>query len=205
METEENKYYIPTIEEFHVGFECEFYNSKDKHFYFEAPDGWIKTMIGENLYLREFTNQYQLLKENLFRVKYLNKEDIESCLSNLLDFKIINFEDDNFIETLPFFESYHLTRLDIWILATYYKIPIIILYYPNKTLIETNNEFPILTTYYEEGLERLPERESLVENKEENPNVQSYYFIISSAIKSNTIPSYSIIFRIASRNTSRVI
>jgi hypothetical protein len=98
METEENKYYIPEIEEFHVGFECEFYNSKDKHFYFEAPDGWIKTMIGENLYLREFTNQYQLLKENLFRVKYLNKEDIESCLSNLLDFKIINFEDDNFIE-----------------------------------------------------------------------------------------------------------
>ena len=78
METEENKYYIPEIEEFHVGFECEFYNSKDKHFYFEAPDGWIKTMIGENLYLREFTNQYQLLKENLFRVKYLDQEDIES-------------------------------------------------------------------------------------------------------------------------------
>ena len=50
METEENKYYIPTIEEFHVGFECEFYNSKDKHFYFEAPDGWIKTMIGENTF-----------------------------------------------------------------------------------------------------------------------------------------------------------
>jgi len=66
--------------------------------------------------------------------------------------KFIANDDDNFIETLPFFESYHLTRLDIWILATYYKLPIILLYYPNKSLVETNDEYSILTTYFEENI-----------------------------------------------------
>ena len=68
-------------------------------------------------------------------------------------------DDDNFIETLPFFESYHLTRLDIWILATYYKLPIIILYYPNKALIETKDEYSILTTYFEENISEQIMRE----------------------------------------------
>jgi hypothetical protein len=126
-------------------------------------------------------------------------------------------EDDNFIETLPFFESYHLTRLDIWILATYYKIPIIILYYPNKALIETKDEYSILTTYFEENVsEKVIEEPkfSLSKNPEDSSeelpfmgesaydvarkkpsNVQGYYFIIAPAIKANVVPAYSIIFR----------
>ena len=130
-------------------------------------------------------------------------------------------DDDNFIETLPFFESYHLTRLDIWILATYYKLPIIILYYPNKALIETKDEFSILTTYFEENIsEQIMEEpefgmgmamgkksadsdedlpfmgESAYDVDRNKPsNVQGYYFIIAPAIKPNVVPAYSIIFR----------
>ena len=131
--------------------------------------------------------------------------------------KFISNDDDNFIETLPFFESYHLTRLDIWILATYYKIPIIILYYPKKALIETKDEFSLLTTYFEEGSSEIAveeikpaqgkEDEDSGESllfmgesarpitSEKSQNVQGYYFIIAPAIKPNTIPSYSIIFK----------
>jgi len=56
------KYYTPTIEEFYVGFEYEvkWYNGKE--------DVWSK---------RSITDWYQEL-ENESRVKYLDKEDIES-------------------------------------------------------------------------------------------------------------------------------
>lgn len=57
-----NKYYQPSIEEFHVGFEYEF----------SEGGPWYK---------REFkSNDYNMLNSPLFavRVKYLDKEDIES-------------------------------------------------------------------------------------------------------------------------------
>lgn len=159
----------------------------------------LKIVIAQ-FYIDVIDKQYtEGIKERFAKLlKYYGMESI----SDEYRIKFIANEDDNFIETLPFFESYHLTRLDIWILATYYKIPIIILYYPNKTLIETKNESPILTTYFEEGLEQFPERrdlglESLREPdvQAESANVQGYYFIIPSAIKPNTIPSYSIILK----------
>ena len=62
--------------------------------------------------------------------------------------KIKTGEDEDFIETIPFLESYWLTRLDIWIVANYYKLPIILLYYPNMTLIETQLSFSTLSTYF---------------------------------------------------------
>ena len=151
-------------------------------------------------------NYTEGIKERFARLlKYYGMDSI----SDEYRIKFIANEDDNFIETLPFFESYHLTRLDIWILANYYKIPIIVLYYPNKTLLETNDEFPILTTYYEEDIpggfhaEHIEEKESLPfmgeaarpVYEERNPNQQGYYFIISPAVKTNTVPSYSIIFK----------
>jgi len=176
----------------------------------------LKIVIAQ-FYIDVIDKQYtEGIKERFAKLlKYYGMESI----SDEYRIKFIANEDDNFIETLPFFESYHLTRLDIWILATYYKIPIIILYYPNKTLIETNNESSILTTYYEEGLERLPERRDFRAEEdeeasilrlssalappppppgpviEESANIQGYYFIIPSAIKPNAIPSYSIIFK----------
>jgi hypothetical protein len=157
----------------------------------------LKIVIAQ-FYIDVIDKQYtEGIKDRFAKLlKYYGMESI----SDEYRIKFIANEDDNFIETLPFFESYHLTRLDIWILATYYKIPIIILYYPNKTLIETNNEFPILTTYYEEALEQFPERkdlgfEALADKQSESANIQGYYFIIPSAIKPNSIPTYSIIYK----------
>lgn len=65
---ENNKYYTPTIEEFHVGFEYQF-NHKNK--------GWIDLKFGD-------TDDWSILEidmeieNNEIRVKYLDKEDIES-------------------------------------------------------------------------------------------------------------------------------
>jgi hypothetical protein len=65
--SETNKYYTPSIEEFHVGFEYE----------------WIGT-DGFSLALRlkdieeHFLSVPRMLEEKLLRVKYLDQEDIES-------------------------------------------------------------------------------------------------------------------------------
>jgi hypothetical protein len=170
----------------------------------------LKVVIAQ-FYIDTIDKQYtEGIKDRFAKLlKYYGMESI----SDEYRIKFIANEDDNFIETLPFFESYHLTRLDIWILATYYKIPIIILYYPNKALLETKDEYSILTTYFEEGSsekvieEELKEKEDSDEDllfmgesarptiRKKLANVQGYYFIIAPAIKSNVVPSYSIIFR----------
>jgi hypothetical protein len=176
----------------------------------------LKIVIAQ-FYIDAIDKQYtEGIKERFAKLlKYYGMESI----SDEYRIKFVSNDDDTFIETLPFFESYHLTRLDIWILATYYKIPIIILYYPNKALIETNDEYSILTTYYEESLlstrslakssksegaqegegseEDFPEFGEAAKPTEEqkNPNEQGYYFIIAPAIKTNVAPSYSIIFK----------
>jgi len=64
MET--SKYYTPVIEEFHVGFEYEVYN--------ETENKWIsvKTVLGDFEYLK---HHFPILAP---RVKYLDREDIES-------------------------------------------------------------------------------------------------------------------------------
>lgn len=70
----DNKYYTPTIEEFHIGFEYE---------YFEPVNntGWVKAEI----HFFDEHNTTQDLHDNLkegvhrpIRVKYLDGEDIES-------------------------------------------------------------------------------------------------------------------------------
>ena len=67
-----DKYYTPSIEEFHVGFEYEDYNKYRKE--------WIKS-----IWTREdFENDshvyylFELFYGKQLRVKYLDKEDIES-------------------------------------------------------------------------------------------------------------------------------
>lgn len=69
-----NKYYIPDISEFHVGFECEYFNNFSKQF--------IPTIIDETNYNNpelgydeDYLFSYR--DENKFRVKYLDKKDIE--------------------------------------------------------------------------------------------------------------------------------
>jgi hypothetical protein len=60
----ENNYYTPSIEEFHVGFEFEV----------NCDNDWIK----ESLYSNEQVNVLPFMNTNNIRVKYLDKEDIES-------------------------------------------------------------------------------------------------------------------------------
>ena len=128
--------------------------------------------------------------------------------------KIKTGEDEDFIETIPFLESYWLTRLDIWIVANYYKLPIILLYYPNMTLIETQQSFSTLSTYFYDTSEvvELQEadaerrRDSSSESEEERLSgmgaqavskkyMQEYYFVVVPRIKNEgvEIPTYSVI------------
>jgi len=72
MTTVENKYYIPTIEEFHVGFEYE-YKYPD---FPNIDSAWVKYETPEFNPERE---DYCLSSDRKqFRVKYLDTEDIES-------------------------------------------------------------------------------------------------------------------------------
>jgi hypothetical protein len=76
---ENKKYYTPTIEEFHVGFEFEALNSP-LWFFTEANYGWKKITLSENLTWStfHFANISSSLQRNWIRVKYLDREDIES-------------------------------------------------------------------------------------------------------------------------------
>lgn len=76
-----SKYYTPEIEEFHVGFECESLVTTAKGILNIKID-WHKVTIGgeskyDNLVKGELMHSGKLLL-NLFRVKYLDREDIES-------------------------------------------------------------------------------------------------------------------------------
>lgn len=94
---DQEKYYTPSIEEFHVGFEYEFQlcvewnNEKDD---FEDEGEWVKRIYnGGVILLEETLREYDVYKEGKrtfldaidyykesgwIRVKYLDKEDIES-------------------------------------------------------------------------------------------------------------------------------
>lgn len=61
----ENKYYTPSIEEFRVGFECEMNTT---------PMNWIHTRIT----LNHFKHIDKWLKDKAVRVRFLDKEDLES-------------------------------------------------------------------------------------------------------------------------------
>lgn len=78
--SEENKYYTPDISEFHVGFQFE-------KLYFEGKlmihpsnkSEWIKIKLSfEDLIDGSFSETENDIKDKDVRVKYLDKEDIES-------------------------------------------------------------------------------------------------------------------------------
>lgn len=58
----EAKYYTPKIEEFHVGFEFEFLNNKEKIFFVTEEDNkWLKTEMPFIGVLSEFKNIRKLI------------------------------------------------------------------------------------------------------------------------------------------------
>ena len=69
----DNKYYQPTIEEFFVGFECEFKsfkNSGDAIFI----EQWDKNIIGLHTFQKD--SYEQLTYNSNWRVRYLSEQDI---------------------------------------------------------------------------------------------------------------------------------
>jgi hypothetical protein len=128
-------------------------------------------------------------------LKYYGMDSI----SNEYKIKCSSGDDEEFLEAMPFLENYHLTRLDIWIIANYYQLPIILLYYPNKTLIETNYSYSMLTTFYNEPQSEKKSAKLSValdtssDEESDSKNLQSYYFIIVPAINQNVAPSYSLV------------
>lgn len=76
----DNKYYIPSIEEFHVGFEYEELASGDR-FTSSAHGKWVPLIQDENDFLAVYESYSilpELIKDEKLRVKYLDQEDIES-------------------------------------------------------------------------------------------------------------------------------
>lgn len=73
---QDNKYYVPTIEEFHVGFEYELFEDFDT-----LPEKtWHKQIYGKNGCDPESMDfvSYKNIERKEIRVPYLTKEDIEA-------------------------------------------------------------------------------------------------------------------------------
>ena len=82
-------YYIPTIEEFHIGFTYEVYNPE-----YEGDDTYSIIENASRLTIEQVLNTWKHFSE--YKVKYLDKEDIESLewkyssqndINNLISFK----------------------------------------------------------------------------------------------------------------------
>lgn len=70
-----NKYYTPTIDEFYVGFECEFKNNMQSNIWEkEVCDVDTISIVYDYIEHESIDDKF----EDAFRVKYLDKEDIES-------------------------------------------------------------------------------------------------------------------------------
>jgi len=67
----ENKYYQPSIEEFYIGFEYE-------TIYLQDYDNWVKETLSQGDAIYFFDSYIADALPLEFRVKYLDKEDIES-------------------------------------------------------------------------------------------------------------------------------
>ena len=83
VDFEENKYYTPDISEFYVGFEYEEleFIYTDKGWYTKKEQRWISKVYNATDYLEAYYLSERVkrkLFENSIRVKYLNREDIES-------------------------------------------------------------------------------------------------------------------------------
>lgn len=65
------KYYTPTIEEFHIGFEYEFTDSP-------TNTDWTKAVVRDGAQIDDITRKYKGESVYSLRAKYLDREDIES-------------------------------------------------------------------------------------------------------------------------------
>ena len=74
----EKKYYTPSIEEFHVGFEFDVLNNKDKFYDPQHEVGkWLNATVDNGIF-SDLQNISRLLIDGQIRVKHLDREDIKS-------------------------------------------------------------------------------------------------------------------------------
>lgn len=125
----ESKYYIPEISEFHYGFECEFCSAYQE---FSNDDNWEKGFFWNKRELnRQGSFDFDLrdlkstLDYNQWRVKYLDREDIES----------LGFKYDN---ELKFPQGLHTDKVVEFVKGEY--------------CLSTINNKGILITRYKDGL-----------------------------------------------------
>jgi len=89
----EIKYYTPDIEAFHVGFEYEFLNNSD---FKKGLNTWRPSTFVNGQHITEYA------LENLYRVKYLDKEDIEEVFGkNIIKYESFygkQYTTDNYYE-----------------------------------------------------------------------------------------------------------
>jgi len=91
------KYYTPSIEEFHVGFE---YEECIKNGYFSDYDGSFKKRIFSNGDLKNFTTEFRTIQYDLdggglqVRAKMLNSSDLKDLGW------VIEIEDENMIKAM---------------------------------------------------------------------------------------------------------
>ena len=76
QEMNKEKYYTPEIEEFHVGFEFEYRGGVDAKWERKVFTSWDNTEY--NSWVRVSENIPNSVAPIFYRVKYLDKEDIES-------------------------------------------------------------------------------------------------------------------------------
>lgn len=81
---EQDKYYTPSIEEFHIGFEYEYLTDPRIP---EKESSWDKCIIKDTNHFQSFLMCYEKDDFMEVRVKYLDKEDIESLGFELIDKK----------------------------------------------------------------------------------------------------------------------
>ena len=73
----DNKYYTPDISEFHVGFECEFFNRMQNKTWESIICDVDDVSIAYDAY-EHGSDEWGDSMEKTFRIKYLDKEGIES-------------------------------------------------------------------------------------------------------------------------------
>ena len=101
MEDNINKYYTPEIKEFHVGFEFEYMSVETNGWVSIDKDMWLRPKGAEETHLLRSVNEWDRCIKHAdltkVRVKYLDREDIESLgwiyiLDEVNYYKLNNFK-----------------------------------------------------------------------------------------------------------------
>lgn len=121
------KYYTPDIEEFHIGFEYEFFNGKDWEISEILPKDFSSASSGGEVVENWFEEIYSKIRN--VRVKCLDREDVKS----------LGFTDDGYEFTIyckNYPDRYSETKRGVNIKAVFSENGNFSIYYPPENLFE---------------------------------------------------------------------